>query len=318
MQDAQLRALDDHLWNARQRLRLGVNRVTGGMLNRRRVEAKLGYAPGSGLPRTFNEKVLWRMRNDRRAEMITFCDKLATRDWVRTRLGADRAAAVLPDLVHVVPRARDLADLPLDGGVVVKSNHGSGRLILLKPGDPIDRAAIERDAARWMRRSFGTGRGEWGYGHVPRRIMVERFLPGENGAGASDLKFYVFDGRARYIRAIIDRYGDKKRGAFDRSGGPPPFVKAGDRSYGTLPPIPHFEQMRDTAEELCAGLDFLRVDFLWNADRFILNEVTAYPMAGAMTFGGYENDLWLGSFWTLPGTTRGTGPSAGHGAPSPV
>lgn len=314
MLDAQLRALEDHLWNARQRLCLGLNRVTGGMLTRRRVTSVLGYAPGSGPPRTFNEKVLWRMRHDRRAEMITFCDKLATRDWVRNRLGADRAAAILPDLLHVVPRARDLADLPLDGGVVVKSNHGSGRGIILKQGDPMDRAAIERDAARWMRRSFGTGRGEWGYGHVPRRIMVERFLPGEGGAPASDLKLYVFDGTARYIRVIVDRHGDNRRGAFDRSGGRPPFERPGDGPHGSLPPIPQFDQMRDTAEELCAGLDFLRVDFLWNAERFILNEVTAYPMAGAMTLGGYENDLWLGGFWSFPGFL----PGAGQGAPSPV
>jgi len=314
MWNEQLRALSDHLWNGRQSIRHGVNRLTGGALNRRRIKAALGYAPGSGPPRTFNEKVLWRMRHDRRPEMTTFCDKLATRDWLSDRLGADRAAAILPDLLHVSSDARDLADLPLDGGVVVKSNHGSGRGIILKEGDPVDRAAIEQEAARWLRRSFGTGRGEWGYRHVPRRIMVERLLPNEDGRPASDLKLYVFDGKARYIRTIIDRYGDTKKAAFDRSGGPPPFQKPGDRSEDILSEIPHFHRMRDTAEELCTGVDFLRVDFLWNADRFMLNEVTAYPMAAAMVLGGYENDLWLGSLWTLPGT----GPGAGQGALSPV
>lgn len=305
MLDAHLRAIGDHLWNARQWWRFGVNLMTGGVLNRRRAKAKLGYPQGSGPPRTFNEKVLWRMSHDRRPEMVTFCDKLATRDWICERLGAARGAAILPELLHVLPGAGDLAELPLEGGVVIKSNHGSSRGIILGKGEPFDRAAIERTAARWMRRSFGTGRGEWGYGPVPRRIMVERLLPNQHGRPASDFKLYVFDGRARYIRSIIDRYGDTTKVAFDRSGGRSPVRKPEDQTDGALPDIPEFERMRDIAEELCAGLDFLRVDFLWNADRFILNEVTAYPMAGAMVLGGYENDLWLGSFWTLPGTGHG-------------
>lgn len=302
--------LGDHAWNARQVIRLVANRLTGGALNRRRIRSRLGYGPGSGPPRTFNEKVLWRMRHDRRPEMITFCDKLATRDWLRDRLGPDRAAAILPELLHVVPGVRELAGLPLGGGAVVKSNHGSGRGIILRDGEPVDRDALMRSAARWMRRGFGVGRGEWGYGHVPRRIMVERYLPNEHGRPASDLKFYVFDGRAVYVRAIIDRFGDTARVAMDRSGAWHPVQSRVDRTGPRVPDIPGFAEMRDIAEELCAGLDFLRVDFLWTDDRFHLNETTAYPMAGAMPLGGYENDLWLGSFWSLPGS--------GHGARSQV
>jgi hypothetical protein len=68
--------------------------------------------------------------------------------------------------------------------------------------------------------------------------------------------------------------------------------------------------MRDIAEELGTGLDFLRIDFLWTEDRFQLNEVTAYPTAAAMPLGSLDDDLWLGSKWTLP--------SAGNGGPTPL
>jgi len=293
-------ALRDHVWNARQALRHGINTVTGQALNRRRIRTTLGYDVNLRDPQSFNEKVLWRMRFDRRPELITYCDKLATRDWVRQRLGSARAEPLLTDLIHATADPADLATCPLGGGVVVKSNHGSGRVIILGESDPVDRAALQAAGARWLRRGFGYGRGEWAYSRVPRRIMVERLLPNDTGQPASDVKFYVFDGRTHYVRVVIDRFGPSQRMALGRDGRRHAIVKPNDVPRTVQPHIPGFDRMSALAEELCDGLDFLRVDFLWNTETFRLNEVTAYPMAAALTIGGKANDLWLGSHWTLP------------------
>ena len=60
-----------------------------------------------------------------------------------------------------------------------------------------------------------------------------------------------------------------------------------------------FEAMREIAETLSLGLDYLRVDFLDVGERFVLTELTVYPGNG---MGGqdFERDIELARFWRNP------------------
>ena len=85
-------------------------------------------------PRTFNEKVRYKMLRDHRDLMVTFADKAAVRDHVASVVGAH----VLPRLLHVFDDPRALAGATLPPAYVVKPTHGSGVAVIVSP-----RAAAE-------------------------------------------------------------------------------------------------------------------------------------------------------------------------------
>jgi hypothetical protein len=252
-----------------------------------------GRRPRLRRPRTFTEKVNWRVVHDRRPLIGQLGDKLAMKDY---------AAATCPGLriPRVLWAGTDVADLTgvtLPERWVLKPNHGTMR-VHLGAGRP-DVPALRRITTGWLGEPLWPERGEWVYSQARRLLIVEEFL-GRPGEVPADYKFLTFGGRVRLVQVDTGRLsGAHARRLYTREWTPvrahEPHVATGP---GTAPPST-LAEMLTVAETLGRAFDFIRVD-LYDVDgRVWFGELTPYPGGGLDPFDP-ELDQLLGGYWLLP------------------
>lgn len=267
-------------------------------------------------PRTFREKVRYKMLRDCRELVVTFADKAAVRDHVAAVVGE----RYLPRAYAIVDDPAELRDLDLPDAHVVKPTHGSGAAIVVSDRAPADarlpteegswvyrhvrpgaapREEVVRIARGWVAQLYGRGPNhEWVYGRVPRRIIVEELLARADGAIPDDCKFFVFHGRCAFVQVDAGRFGRRTQDFFrpdwrhlPLSGGPP-------RAEPAEPAC--LTEMIEVAERLGAGTDFVRVD-LYDVDgRVVFGELTSFPAGGDSPFDPESFDEEFGRPWTVP------------------
>jgi hypothetical protein len=269
-------------------------------------------------PRTFTEKVRYKMLRDLRPLVACFADKAAVRQYVAASIGAQ----FLPVVYAVTAEPRDLLTIDLPVAYVVKPTHGSGAAVIVSEGalpdttlsaDPgsweyrhvrpeaLDRRHLAWLAEGWTAQLYGQGPNrEWAYGQVPRQIIVEELLTGPGGGIPDDLKFFVFHGSCRYIQIDSGRFARRTQDFFDTdwnhlplSGGPPWAAQP--------PPRPaQLETMIALAERLGSETDFVRVDLYDLGDRIVFGELTSYPAGGHSPFEPIRFDAEFGASWRVP------------------
>lgn len=152
-------------------------------------------------PRSFSEKVNWRMLHDRRPDLAWTCDKLEMKA---------RAAAVgvhSPDTYWQGVDVAGLAEVRLPPQWVLKPNHRTG-LIYFGKGDP-DVGDLRRVTAGWLDERQADGMGEWAYSQARALLLVEEQL--EPTGTPIDYKFFVTSGLVQVLTLDLDRFGDHRR-----------------------------------------------------------------------------------------------------------
>ncbi|MCV2490719.1 hypothetical protein OF117_15270 [Geodermatophilus sp. YIM 151500] len=251
-----------------------------------------GRLPSLLHPRTFNEKINWRIVFDRRELLVPVCDKLAQKE---------HALRVASGLVQV-PRTcwsgtdlTELAAVPLPEHWVLKPNHASG-LVVFGHGrpDPQELAARTRG---WTRIRYWQRKDEWGYRQARPLLLVEEFV-GTPGVTTPDLKVLVFDGVPRVVAVHTGRGRRHSNRIYTPDWEPLPWTGGWDR--GPDAPRPRsLEAMLKAAAALADGFDMLRVDFYEHDGVLWFGECTPYPGAGTHRIEP-DLDLLQGSWWTLP------------------
>lgn len=269
-------------------------------------------------PRTFNEKVRYKMLRDRRPLLVTFADKAAVRDYVAEVIGEQ----YLPTSFGVLTDPFELARIELPRSYVVKPTHGSGAVVVVSPDAPadarlpppvgswvychvrpsaLDGSRLGQVAAAWLDQLYGQGPNrEWAYGHVPRRIIVEELLTGTDGRIPDDYKLFVFHGRCQVIQVDTGRFDqhtqDFYRPSWER------LEMQGSRPRGPRPRArpDRLDAMIDIAQRLGRDTDFVRVDLYLLADRIVVGELTSYPAGGDSPFHPASFNAAFGRFWTVP------------------
>jgi hypothetical protein len=262
---------------------------------RLRMRAALGYDPDFRTPRTFNEKVAWRMLNDRNPLFPVTTDKIAVRDYVAAKAGTD----ILIPLFGTWDRAADVPWDTLPRRFVLKANHGWNMNILVADKDQTDRDGALRTAAEWLRYSHYTKTGEWGYRDIPPRLLAEEMLLDEQGSIPADLKFHVFNGKSKLLRIHTGRFHNFRTRYFDENLQPLQFTKFCpiDPDY-VLPP--ETRDMARLAERLAADFDFARVDLYLVRGHVWFGEMTHYEGSACTPFFPPEYDRIIGDMWQLP------------------
>jgi hypothetical protein len=241
-------------------------------------------------PRTFTEKVNWRVVHDRRPLIGRLGDKLAMRD---------HAAEVLPSL-HIPSLLWSgtdvgaLAAAALPERWVLKPNHGTMR-VHIGAGRP-DVAELRRITTGWLDEPLYRSRGEWVYSQARRVLLVEEFLG--SGEPPADYKCLVFGGRVALVQVDTGRFADHRRRLYTRDW--TPVDVAEDVAPGPpAPPPATLPRMLEVAEALGAAFDFVRVD-LYDVDGEVwFGELTPYPGGGLDRFDPVLDER-LGALWQLP------------------
>jgi glutathione synthase/RimK-type ligase-like ATP-grasp enzyme len=292
--------LRDHMPEALRPAASASLRAAGRLLlsDRRFIERNfvrtLGHSPNLAQPRTFSEKVNWRKLHDHNPLFQVAADKLAVRQYVANRIGERYLVPVL----GVFDRPEEIPWSELPKPFVVKTTHGSGWNVFVTGCDTSSPRERERELRRWLRMNHFYTQREWGYRHVPRRLIVERFI-GPAPQVPEDYKFFCFDGVPQMVQVDYDRFGRHTRTLYDLSWTPLPFTLRHPKGL-TVPAPSSLPDMVRVASELSRDLDFVRVDLYAVEDRVYFGELTAYPGAGIEPFTPPEWDEWLGAFWRLP------------------
>ncbi|HEX5613931.1 MAG TPA: ATP-grasp fold amidoligase family protein, partial [Acidimicrobiia bacterium] len=288
----------------------------------RRTAAAIDYRRrllATRAPRTFSEKLHYKMLRDHRALLTTFSDKVAVREYVRERLGR---VDLLPTLHAVVERAGDLDPDALPREFVLKAAHASGGVVVVsETADPqatlpdlranwpaaaihpdrLDWAHLRALGDAWLARRYGGGPyREWGYVHVPPRLVVEELLRTPAGAIPDDYKLFVFHGRCRLVQVDIDRYGAHRQQFFLPDWTPLDVELYAPRAAVPPPPPAGLAEMLAIADRLGADTDFVRVDLYDLADRVVFGELTSYVLGGRFSFRPPTFDAEVGSWWNPP------------------
>ena len=273
-------------------------------------------------PRTFREKVRYKMLRDHRELLVTFADKAAVRDYVAARVGEQ----YLPHAYAIVDDPAMLRDVTLPDAYVVKPTHGSGAAILVSERaaaaarlpseyarwgyahvrpEHAPRDQVIRLAEGWMAQLYGHGpNGEWAYGRIPRRVIIEELLTTAGGEIPDDYKFFVFHGRCAFIQVDSGRFGRKTQDFF-RPGWQHLALNGGSPWADPEPAEPPcLTEMIRVVEKLGAETDFVRVD-LYDVDgRIVFGELTSYPAGGNSPFDPESFNDTFGRPWTVPNRYR--------------
>ena len=269
-------------------------------------------------PRTFREKVRYKMLRDRRALVVTFADKAAVRDYVAEVVGQQ----YLPHAYAIVDDPVALFDVSLPDSYVVKPTHGSGAAIVVSERAPLEsrlpsesgswvyrhvaaefapRADVVRIAREWVAQLYGQGPNrEWVYGRIPRRIIVEEMLATSDGSIPDDYKFFVFHGKCEFVQVDSGRFGRRTQDFFLPDWEHLP-LSAGPPWANPAPAQPVcLAEMIALAERLGAGTHFVRVD-LYDVDgRIVFGELTSFPAGGDSPFDPESFNEVFGRPWTVP------------------
>jgi hypothetical protein len=262
---------------------------------RYRMRMALGYDPDFRSPRTFNEKLAWRMLYDRNPLFPLTIDKIAVRDYVAAKVGTE----ILIPLLGTWDRAADVPWASLPQRFVLKASHGWNMNLLVTDKDAIDRAAALQTADGWLRRNHFTETYEWGYRNIPPRLLAEEMLLDARGDIPEDFKFFVFSGQARLLQVHTGRFGDHRTNFFDMDLQPLPIAKKfpADASY-VLPP--EARDLARIAERLGADFDFARIDLYLVRGRAWFGEITHYDGSACSPYAQPEHDRIIGDMWQLP------------------
>lgn len=273
-------------------------------------------------PRTFREKVRYKMLRDRRPLIVTFADKSAVRDYVASRVGS----GYLPTAFAIVDDPQELVRSSLPAAYVVKPTHGSGAAIVVSGHAPAEATlppaewgwtychvrpatvtveALAEIGRHWLAKVYGQGPNrEWAYTRIRPRVIVEEMLAGPDGAIPDDYKFFVFHGTCHFIQVDAGRFGGRTQDFYRpdwehlaMSGGPawadPPRARP-----------ERLVEMIAVAEKLGAETDFVRVDLYDLPDRIVFGELTSYPAGGDSPFDPERFNTEFGRPWTVPQVYR--------------
>jgi TupA-like ATPgrasp len=249
-------------------------------------------------PKTFNQKLFYKMLYDRRPLLVTFADKLAAREYVRQKVGGE----ILVNLLAVTDRPEEIRFDLLPERFVIKANHGSGFVRIVKNKRLEDEADLRRTCQKWLSKSYGEWNGEWVYyKSIPPKIMIESFLDSGQGEAAYDYKFFVFNGKVFMIQVDMDRFIGHRRDLFTREW---KFLDVRYRLPNSNKPVSKpacLDQMIKIAERLAEETDFVRVDLYEVGGRIFFGELTNFPLNGGQPFEPKEFDAVLGAQWRIEG-----------------
>lgn len=227
--------------------------------------------------RDFNDKIQWLKLFDQSPEIIRCSDKITVRDYVRDRVGDQYLVKLYQ--VHEHFSQIDFGALP--NAFVIKTNHDSGTVILVRDKSMVDYRAAEARIEAALKRPYGWGKGEWAYAYIQPKVFVEEFIEPDSPKPPPDYKFYCINGIVRFVHYIYDRGFDTKEQVLDPEGNDLatelyPSFKLGK---GFKKPAV-WNQMVSVAERLSRGFKCVRVDLFCSGDCIYAGEMTFWPMAG--------------------------------------
>lgn len=248
-------------------------------------------------PQTFNEKLQWLKLYDRQPLYTQLVDKYAVREYVAAKIGTEYLVPIYG--VYESYEAIDFEALPEQ--FVLKANHTSGGVFVIKDKNQIDHAVLKREVEKWLAFNYYWTHREWPYKNVPPKMVAEKYMVDAGSNDLKDYKFFCFDGEPKLMYVASERAQETRFDFYDLDFNHLPVVQQGTRnSQKTIAKPQNFEKMIELARVLAAGIPHVRVDFYEIEGHVYFGEMTFYHMAGNEPFDPPTFDEKLGALIQLP------------------
>lgn len=256
---------------------------------------KQGYKLNLSNPKSYNEKLQWIKLNYKNEWMPKCCDKYEVREYIKYK----NCSELLNDLLWEGFNPYDIPYDKLPEKFVIKVTHGSTFNIIVKDKNTIDKKKITKSLNKWLRAKFIPCYGEWFYGKVKPRIIVEKYLENENFGELLDFKVFCFNGKAKLIDVHSGRFSEHKRNVYDRNWN---LLNDVYFKYDHFEGVDKPEVLDDLikyAEILSSDFLHARVDFFIVDSKIIFGEITFTNGAGFDKIRPIEFDYEMGSYLDL-------------------
>ena len=259
-----------------------------------RHRAFFGTWPRLFPPVSFNEHILHRIIFDRDPRLKVICDKVAVRQFVQDKAGANYIVPLLGVYEH--PKEIDWQTLPEK--FVLKSSHASGQCKIVDRSLRPYKDELSALAEQWLIHDYFDVSLEWGYRGIPRRLLVEPYLQSPNGTQAVEIEIYTFAGRAALVNLILGMKDtpERRHAWFDATGRRVQI----DMGYPAADIVMQSDIFRSAvalAELVSADFSSLRVDMYLASDGLKIGELTPYTNGGTTNWNPRTLDELLGTLW---------------------
>ena len=251
-----------------------------------------GQRPDLNRPRRYTEKLQKMILCDHNPLYHRLVDKAEVKSYVSSLIGEEH---IIPTL-GVWSRAEDIDWDSLPDYFVLKCTHDSGSALICRDKASFDREAACEKLRAALSRDYWKVSREWADKGVKPRIIAEAYL----GDDVADYKFFCFNGKPELLFVATERQKEGEEVKFDffdmsfnhldiRNGHP----------NASVPPArpEHFEEMKDLAARLSAGLPQVRVDFYELGGKVYFGEYTFYHFRGLVPFEPDGWDVKIGNLW---------------------
>ena len=242
-------------------------------------------------PRDINEKIQWLKFYGDTSRWTLLADKFRVREHIEQCGFSD----MLVPLYGKWNKAEDIDWAMLPNQFVMKTNHGSGDVLICRDKATLDTAHWTAYFGKLLKQKFGRTMGEPHYDRIKPCIIAEKLLDNTKQQMEStslvDYKVWTFHGKPAYIWACHNRTKQScEVGVYDLDWQMhPEYSRTTSHYILSAKPIPRpqsLERMLHVASVLSKDFPELRVDFY---------EVDGKPYFGELTF---TSAAGLNSFYT--------------------
>lgn len=257
---------------------------------------KTGYKLNLENPRAYSEKLQWIKLYDNN-NLIPLCaDKYTVRQYIK-ECGLEHI------LVNLLWEGFDAKNIPfeeLPNKFVIKVTHGQGFNIICKDKNKLNIHKTIKQLNRWLNTKYLLCYGEWFYGVVKPRIIIEEFLDDEIHETPNDYKVYCFNGNPKFIRVHVDRFGINKNNLYDLEWNIIKNVSLEHVDPSLTIEKPNvLDQMIEYSKILSSKFIHVRVDFYIINSKIYIGELTFTTSSGFDKIRPREFDTLMGDWMKL-------------------
>ncbi|MBP3853782.1 MAG: hypothetical protein J6D18_04350 [Erysipelotrichaceae bacterium] len=265
----------------------------------------MGYSFSLDDPKTFNEKINWLKLYDSTPLKGRLADKYLVNPWIEERIGKEYLIPIIG--VWDTPNKIDFNSLP--DQFVLKITNGSGRVVIVKDKNKINKKAVIGNLAYWQRYDFAGSCFEMHYRYCEPRIIAQPYIEGLANRTMLEYKVHCFNDGAPVIWAVRNALGDENRA--DSIVGEPdyqietPYSSYFDEDWNYLfkekkhnrldcPPPKNLKKMLAFSKKLAEGFPTVRVDWYEVDGQLYFGEMTFTHNAGLDVYDPVSIDEELG------------------------
>ena len=255
-------------------------------------------------PKDLNEKIQWLKLYSDTSKWPDLADKYKVRDYVK-RCGFE---SILNELYGVWEFPEDINFDELPEQFVLKTNNGSGDVIVVEDKSIVDETLIREQLRGYLNRRFGVMSVEPHYLKIKPCVIAEKKLVNDYASkcyskSIIDYKCWCFNGKVHYILVCSNRDScSLELSLYDRKWNYRPECLLETLHYRrgrNIPKPSNFLDMINIAEILSKPFSCVRVDFYNIGERIYFGEMTFTSAQGCMLYFTEEFLLEMGKLIDL-------------------